>query len=637
MSSHARPSREGDAPIAPRIAIAGVLGAIIIGILVLRLWALTVLGGAEYAERADSNVIRRLPVAAPRGSILDREGRKIVVNVQMQQVVLDLQDVDEERLPALERDLARVLAPRPSLELQTAREIREKIDDAPPGAVEPVIIADDVTNRYVVAYLAEHAAEFPGVDVRTTYKRRYQQGSIAAHILGQVGPVDAEDLKTRPALQPIDLTGKSGIEKRYDEYLRGVDGYEAIKVDASGSRSDVAGLRGLPPTPGGNLITTIDLPLQKATERALKEGVRRAAATKDGRAAYAGAAVALDPKTGDVLAIASYPTFDPNLFSSPRPRDRRTVERLTDEKNKGLPMFNRAIMGLYPPGSTFKPITAIGALAEKYITPDQLIRCPQTLEIAGTKFPNNENEALGSIPLSTALEVSCNTYFFYLSIFFDNATGPVLQKWATTFGLGKPTGIDIPGEAEGLVPTPAWRKKTYDGYDELWKPGDSANLSIGQGDLQVTPLQMANVYATLGNGGILRTPHVAKRVEDAGGRDSIVLPEPDGVDVKLNPSDLAAVREGLKLVNSGSEGTGTAVFGSFPVPVAGKTGTAEKGEVNLAWYCSFAPADDPSIASCVFVDGGGYGGSAAAPIALKMYQQWFGEQGGNVSTGTAAN
>jgi penicillin-binding protein 2 len=639
MSSVARSPREGNAPIAPRIAIAGVVGAMIIGILVLRLWALTVLSGAEYAERADSNVIRKLPVVAPRGSILDRDGRKIVVNVPMQQVVLDLQDVDEDRLPQVVSDLGRVLAPHPWLQNQTTREIQEKVKNAPPGAVEPIVIASDVTDPYVVAYFAEHANEFPGVDVRTAFKRRYHHGQAAAHILGQVGSVDEADLKAHPTLQPIDKVGKSGLEKRYDEYLRGVNGYDAVQVDAAGVRTDIAGLRGLPPTPGRNLVTTIDLPLQKVTEQALKENIHRAASTSEGRDAYAGAAVAIDPNTGEVLALASYPTYDPNVFGSTRPKDMRTVEKLYNPNNKGLPMFNRAITGEYPAGSTFKPITAIAALGEHFTTPERPIGCPPVLEIAQTKFPNNQDRNLGGIDLGTALEISCNTYFYYLSVYFDNAVGPVLQKWASKFGLGKPTGIDLPGEASGLMPTPAWRKKTYDGFDEIWKPGDTANLSIGQGDLKVTPIQMTNAYAAIGNGGILRTPHLAKSIENSGGLQEIELPQGDAVDLKLDPGDLAAVREGLKRVNNGGNGTASSVFSGFPIPTAGKTGTAEKyGQTDNAWYCGYAPADDPTIAACAFVDGGGHGGSSAAPIVLAMYQEWFGEKGGgSAGAGGAAD
>ncbi|MCW2920548.1 MAG: penicillin-binding protein 2 [Thermoleophilia bacterium] len=637
LSSVARSPREGVGPIAPRIAIAGVLGACVIGILLLRLWALTVIGGAEYVERADSNVIRKLPVVAPRGSILDRNGRPIVLNREMRQVTIDLQDVDSDRLDQVVSDLGRVLAPNRFEVSKVTADIRQKIKNAPPGGVEPVIVARDVPDDVIVHYLAEHQTDFPGVDVGPAYTRSYVRHETAAHILGQVGSVTEEDLAAHPSLDLIDKVGRSGLERRYDEYLRGSNGYEAVEVDAAGVRSD-AGIRGLPPTPGRNLVTTVDLPLQRTAEKALARAISTAAATADGRDANAGAVVAIDPRNGEVLTLASYPTYDPNVFVQPGLKNERTASWLNNPNNKRMPMLNRAIMGEYPAGSTFKPITAIAAMGEKFMTPDEPIGCPPNLEIMGTDFPNNQDRNLGGIDLGTALEVSCNTYFYKLSIFFDNAAGPVLQKWASKFGLGQRTGIDLPGETGGLMPTPAWRKETYDGFDEVWKPGDSANLSIGQGDLKITVLQMANAYAAIGNGGTLHTPHVAKSIQDIGGRDEVVLPPGETKELNLDPGDLAAVHEGLKRVNTGGNGTATAVFGSFPIPTAGKTGTAEKfPRTDLAWYCGYAPADNPTIAVCSVIDGGGHGGSAAAPVVLAMYQQWFGEDGGNIAGGSAAD
>ncbi len=638
LSSVARSPREGVGPIAPRIAIAGVIGTCVIGMLLLRLWALTVIGGAEYAERADSNVIRKLPVVAPRGSILDRDGRQIVVNRELQQVTIDLQDVEDDRLEQVIVNLGRVLSPNRFEVAETTKRIREKVENHPVGAVEPVIVAKDVPDMAVVNYLGEHQSDFPGVDVGQAFVRDYKQHEFAAHILGQVGAVTEEDLEAHPSLQLIDRIGKSGLERRYDEYLRGSNGYDAVEVDAAGIRSD-AGIRGLPPTPGRNLVTTIDLPLQKAGERALERSISKVRGTREGKDAKAGALVAIDPRNGEVLALASNPTYDPNVFVQSNPKNDRTASWLNNPNNKRAPMLNRAMSGTYPAGSTYKPITAIAAMGEKFVTADQPIRCAPYEVIMGTKFPNNQDKHLGSIDLGTALEISCNTYFYLLSIHFDNAEGPVLQQWAEKFGLGHKTGIDIPGELPGLMPTPAWRKEVYDGFDEVWKPGDSANLSIGQGDLQVTVLQMTNAYAAIGNGGKLHTPRVAKSIQDIGGRDAVTLPTGESQDLKLDPGDLAAVHEGLRRVNEGGNGTASAVFQGFKVSTAGKTGTAEKtgSASDLAWYCGYAPADDPTIAACAFVDGGGHGGSAAAPVVLAMFQEWFGAEGGNADGGGAAD
>jgi penicillin-binding protein 2 len=633
MSSVARSPREGNVPLAPRIAVAGVVGALIIGILVLRLWALTVIGGAEYAARADSNVIRRLPVEAPRGNILDRSGRRpIVVSKVQHQVVLDLQDVDPKQLPDLVTRLGKVLAPNRFEVLKTTNDLRSKVANAPVGSIEPLIIDHNVEDDAIIHYLAEHQTDFPGVDVRETYARSYIHGSVAAHVLGQIGIVSQDELDTNKALQPIDHVGRSGLESHYDGYLRGIDGYNAVQVDASGVRSDAPGVRGLPASSGRNLVTTLDLPLQKATESALARGVIRAQGTAKGRDARAGAAVAIDPKTGEVLALASYPTFDPNIFTSSKPKDQATVKWLYSKYNKKIPMLDRAIAGTYPPGSIFKPITAIAAMDKGWITPDTPIDCPGAMPIMGTIFKNHEPTPLGRITLGTALETSCDTYFYSLAIRFFNDPKSPLQDWSRRFGLGRPTNIDIAGEAGGVVPDPAWRRQTFtNAIDKLWKPGDSVNMSIGQGDLLVTPLQMTNVYATLANGGIVHTPHVAKSVQDAGGNNKVDLQLDKPVDLKIPPGDMAAILDGLKRVNNGPNGTGTAVFGAYQVPTAGKSGTAEKGTTtDLAWYCGFAPADDPTIAACAFIDRGGFGGEAAGPIVLDMFKNWFGPGGGNL-------
>lgn len=641
VTSVARSSREGAAPVAPRVAIAGIFGAVLVGVLVLRLWALTVIGGAEYAERADSNVIRKLPVVAPRGSILDRDGRRIVVNREMRQVVLDLQDVEGERRDAVIEELGRVLAPNRFEVAKTTEEIRDAVENAAPGQVEPVVVARDVRQDAVVHYLAEHQSDFPGVDVRDAYTRDYVQGTTAAHILGQVSAVSEADLEAYPNLSLIDRIGVSGLEKEYDQYLRGTNGYDAVMVDAAGVRSD-AGLRGLPPTPGRNLRTTIDLKVQVAGERALAASIARVQRTAEGRDARAGAFVAIDPNTGEVLALGSFPTFDPNWFVQPGRANARKVERLVDPDNRRAPMLNRAMSGTYPAGSTFKAITAIAAMEEGYAKPDTPIGCPPSMDILGTKFPNNTDRHLGAIDVRTALEVSCNTYFYKLALHFYNDPGSPLQAWASRFGLGTATGIDVPGEADGLVPTPEWKDNVesdlWSDLDRVWKPGDSVNLSIGQGDLKVTPLQMANAYATIGNGGTVYTPHLVKGIEEQNGRVAVAIPPKKARTLDLDPFYLAAVREGLGRVNTGGNGTATAVFGTFEQTSAGKTGTAEKNrQTDIAWYCGYAPAEAPTIAACAFVDGGGHGGTAAAPVVLRLFQEWFGAEGGNAAGGGAAD
>ncbi|MCW2924218.1 MAG: Stage sporulation protein [Thermoleophilia bacterium] len=636
LTSVARSPREGTAPIAPRLAVAGIAGAVVIGVLVLRLWALTVLGGAEYAERADQNQIRRLPLAAQRGGILDRNGRKIVASREQYQVVMDLQDVTGKRREAVIARLGEVLAPTEAQVPKRTAEIRTAVDKAPPGAIEPVVIERDLQDEDVKRYLAEHNTDFPGVDVKVAFARKYVQGTTAAHILGQVGQASPEDLKANKVLVSGDLVGKSGIERTYDRYIRGANGYDAVQVDASGVRTNAAGVRGLPATPGNNLRLTIDLRLQKAGDRALQRAIVNAQHSAKGKDARAGAFVAIDPKTGEVLALGSNPVYDPNIFTSSKPKDQAKVKAISTDTTR-QPLINRAIAGAYPPGSTYKAITALAAMKQGWLSADTRIGCPASREIKGTTFKNHETQNRGDISLDVALETSCDTFFYYLAMKFYEAPGAPLAAFSRLFGLDAPTGLDIPGEVGGTVPDPTWKANVdnplWSKLDHIWKPGDEVNMSIGQGDLLVTPLQMTNVYAAIANGGVLHQPHLGMRVESIGGREQVALQPKDPKDLHIPPADLAAVIDGLKLVNTGPSGTATSVFGDFGLSSAGKSGTAEKDPTHytdLAWYCGFAPVENPEIAACAFVDRGGGGSVVAGPVVRALFDQWFGPDGGSI-------
>ena len=625
VSELARSTREGTIPIAPRIAIAGILGAVLFGILILRLWALTVLGGAQYAERADRNQLRLIPREAPRGKILDRNGEALVANREAQQVVLDLQDVDPERIPSLLRDLAPVLRTTPA-------KLKQKVDQAPPGAVEPVVLASDVLDMKPIWYLQEHKADFPGIDVRKRFQRTYDYKQLAAHVLGQVGEVSEEQLKTTHTnLKPGDRLGKSGVENTYDQYLRGTNGYDSVLVNAAGIREGVG--RQLPAIPGQNLQLTIDLPIQQRAESALANGIAAAARTAKGAGAKAGAIVVEDVHSGELLASASAPSFDENAFVVPARY--REVGRLNTSKRQ--PLLDRAIAGAYPPGSTYKAITSIAAMESHLLAPDETIDCPPFLDIRNTRFKNHESRPLGQIGLTTALETSCDTFFYVLGLKFYNqekAHGSQLQAWSRKFGLDSPTGVDIPGEISGTVPDPTWRKKVYSGKDWLgrpyprsereWLPGFDVNLSIGQGQLLTTPLQMTNVFATVANGGTRYTPHFGKSIQDASGREEFEPQQPKGVDLDINPVYMAALKAGLEQVNNGPNGTATAAFAGASYTSAGKSGTAENtGNTDHAWYCGYAPAEDPQIAACAFIDGGGGGGAYAGPIVRNVFDLYF--------------
>lgn len=606
--------------IATRIAIASVVGMSILAILILRLWALTIMSGDQYVKKANNNTVRRIAVEAPRGPILDRNGKAMVTNTPAEEVIVEIRLVKKSQVVMLGTEIGRILGePRTGI----IRKIRAGMSDP----LTPVVVNTKPVSTAVMAYIAEHNATLPGVAVRGRSERKYVHQGVGAQLFGQVGEVSAEQLKGKYAnLKPGDRIGQSGLENVYDSYLRGVDGYRTIEVDAGGVFQGVG--RGVPVTPGRSLRLTIDLDLQKKTELALQEGIE--IARKSGsKAADAGAAVAIDPRNGEVLSLASFPTYDPNVFVTPG--NDATIKRLLNDKR--TPLSNRAIGGLYPPGSIFKPVTAIAALEEGFIKPDTLIGCPAFMEVAGTKFRNWYDEGIGSIQLSTALEVSCDTYFYALALNFYNMPGSRLQDWTRKFGLGTETGVDLPGEQAGLIPTPSWRQTTYKGWDSVWSPGHSVNLSIGQGDLLVTPIQMTLLYAAIANGGTLHQPRIGRSVEDGSGKHLYAIPRGEKKNIGFNKAFLRPIRDGLYKAAHSNLGTSSAVFATFPIPVSGKTGTAEKPpKGDMAWYCGYAPAEAPTIAACAIIEAGGHGGTAAAPVVLRMMQQYFHVGGGSVET-----
>jgi penicillin-binding protein 2 len=367
-------------------------------------------------------------------------------------------------------------------------------------------------------------------------------------------------------------------------------------------------------------------------------------------AADAGAIVAIDPRNGAVRAMASYPTFDPRVYvGKPNPSALRPLLDQEVAEAANFPGLNRAIAGLYPPGSTWKPVTALAAMRERLVSAYSPLPCTGAMEIDETTFKNWNPYVNEQMTLPKALAASCDTYFYQLGLnFYDLPAqyGSPLQKWAAAFGFGKPTGLDVGGEQGGLLPTPEWRRKTYtkERYprtwqvDQLWKSGDSVQLAIGQKDLLVTPLQMARFYALIANGGKLVTPHLVSRVEEADNRGAVrgVFAPPSRL-VHVDPAELRAVREGLYLATHASYGTSSGVFGNFPVDIAGKTGTAEKfvdlgsfgRMMDQAWWCGYGPADAAAeLVVCVVIENGGHGGTAAAPAALKVFESYFGKRAG---------
>jgi penicillin-binding protein 2 len=595
-----------------RIAILSGIALAMFSIIFFRLWYLQVLSGDRYLAEAQNNQVREIQVHAPRGEILDREGKVLVDN----RTALALQ-VQPQELPASRDARNRVIERLSELIDMTAdeiqREIRLQTKELP---ANPVTLKREV-DYPLVYYLQEHQTDFPGVAVERVFVRRYEQGTLGAHIFGYVSEVTAEQLEepNYQELDPGDLVGQTGLEYQYDSLLRGEDGVTQVQVDALG-RPRGEPLSSDPPVTGNNLRTTLDLDVQEAGEAAL--------ASFGG---LPGAFVAMDVQDGEILGLGSYPTFDPSIFTRPS-LPPELFKRLSSEQT-GAPLSNRAMQGLYPTGSTFKAITATAALEEGLISPETPVSDPGSITVGGIKFANAGGVAHGTVTMPTALQVSSDVYFYKLGIESENAGGEPIQSWASALGLGEATGIDLPAEVDGLIPTPEWRNELYKdgGTDRPWSVGDSINLSVGQGDLQTNPLQMAVAYATIGNGGDVVRPHLAQRVEDPSGRVVQEFNPAPPSHVDIAPQYREAIMTGLHSAAMEPGGTSYAVFGGFPVEIAGKTGTAERGLLeDQSWYVALAPYPNPEIVVATTIEQGGFGADAAAPATSQILSAYFGRQ-----------
>jgi penicillin-binding protein 2 len=500
------------------------------------------------------------------------------------------------------------------------KKVRETIaEQEKVAAGAPVTLRRDVGYK-LIYYLEENKRRFPGVSVERVFVRSYPEGSEAAHVVGTVGEVTEEQLKEQQysQLEPGEEVGQSGAEYAYDKYLRGQPGITRVQVNALGQPTPGGQLVQKSPTPGNDLVVTLNPAVQKAGEAALAER------------GLPGAFVSMNIHTGEILAMGSNPTYEPKVFTEPMTQSQ--VNELFRDPVLA-PLTDRATESAYPTGSTYKLITALAALEDGVITPGSTIVDNGFIELAGQKFANAGGASYGTLSLVPALQVSSDVFFYTLGLRMWDKN--FLQDWSHKLGIGDPTGLDIPGESEGLVPSKAWRDKLFaEGETERpWSAGDNVQLATGQGDLQTTPLQMAIAYAALGNGGTIITPHVGKEIRDAAGR---VLKEFDpGArrHVKIDPGSRQAILEGLHEAAQVEPGTAAGVFGGFPVPIAGKTGTAERpGHADQSWFISLAPYPNPNIVTAVTIEEGGFGAESAAPAVLQMLEAYFNKQASAVST-----
>ncbi|PTL56278.1 penicillin-binding protein 2 [Paraconexibacter algicola] len=668
------PMNDRRPPITPqlalRVAVVGGLAFILFGIVFFRLWYLQVLDGDRYLAQAQSNRVRVERVQAPRGTIVDREGRTLVGNRVATLIQLDPEKIpEEEKTAALEwgqRVTARLQRPKgqrgrfgvPIPPVQTAqmRRLFERLSPIIGISVRElqrrtvrsiaqvpyarVTLKADVTQAQS-AFIQERIDQFDGVDVGERYLRDYPDRSLAAQLIGTTGEISPGQLEDKERYRGVaqgTVIGQSGLEYAYDEFLRGRDGQERIVVNAQGENRGQATSRA--PQVGRTVRLTLDIKLQKAAEAALQRGIDSAA----GKGSRAGAFVAMDPRNGHLFAMGSLPSYDPAELARPI-SDQRYDELFSEDGDK--PLFNRATQALYPTGSIFKPITAIAGVEAGKITPGEVINDNGCIEVGANKEERcNANKAVhGAVNMARSLEVSSNIYYYLLGQRLDSTAEP-LQKWARRLGLDHRTGIDIFGEAEGRVPDRAWRKRVGEeeadcrkrrkvpscGISDMrpWTFGDNLNLAIGQGDVGATPLQMAVAYAAIENGGKIVRPQLAARVEDDQGRELQTLSKPSTKRYDIDQGALAAVREGLRLAASGPEGTSVDVFQGWPharFPVHGKTGTAviknAQGEFEQSWYAAYVPDPKRPIVVVATVEKGGYGAAAAAPVVRQIMEQFY--------------
>jgi penicillin-binding protein 2 len=594
-----------------RFAALGVVVLVVLGALGVRLWSMQVLSAGQYVAAAASNSTREISLPAPRGRILDAKGRPLVTNRSVMTVTAP---------SSISVDTTLVARLSAAIDVSVA-DIQKTLASFKQQRLAPRVLRTDIPLA-TAAYLEEHAADFPGVQVQAAAVREYPFGSLAAHVLGYAGEISETQLAASPLPDAAmgDIVGKTGVEAQYDKVLQGVKGFERLEVDNQGRVVSV--LAQGEPLAGKDIELTIDKDVQATTEKALSDAIAEAHRMGFNKS-KAGAAVVLDVSTGAVLAMASAPTFDPSSFLGGI--SDAAWQSLTATSSE-YPLTDRAISSAYPPGSTFKAVVALAALQNHLITPNTVIYCPAHWTGFGAQWAkwNWDHTTNASLSVVPAIEKSNDSFFYSVGKLFYGAPGEKMQAFATSVGFGKALGIDLPGEVGGRVPTAAWKKAYNRNYPEYqaWVPGDTVNMAIGQGDLLVTPLQLADYYATLANGGHVMQPHVLQAVLGADGTPALVVTPTVMPGPSLSAANLATLRTAL--VGVTTVGTGASAMRGFSTRVAGKTGTAQMaGKDDYAWFACYAPANNPRYAVVVMVEQGGHGGSVAEPAAREILSKLF--------------
>ncbi|WP_329521716.1 penicillin-binding protein 2 [Spirillospora sp. NBC_01491] len=659
-----------------RLVVLYVLVAALLLVLAGRLWTMQVLDGRHYRQVAADNRTRDIVVPAVRGVILDDQGRLLVRNRTALVVSVDRTTLSRQK------DGGKAVLGRLALVLGTGYDdLSKKIRLCGPGIQRPCwpgspyqpIPVDDRVSAKRALQIMERQEDFPGVTAAVQAVREYPrpEGASAAQALGYLQPITQAELDQRKGLKVtgysgVDLIGRDGLEATYDAELRGEPGLRKVVVDSQGRVTGTA--RDRPPTPGGNLVTSIDAGVQGAAEKALESAIKDARTR--GRKADAGSAVVMDVQTGRLVAMASYPSYDPSIWTGGISQDE--YDALLGKK-KGEPLISRVTQGQFAPGSTFKVSSVAAAVGDGYDL-HGTYPCPGSFNVGSRAFKNFEGQAHGQMDLHRALVVSCDTIFYkfaYEQWLRDGGTKPKkkpsdpMVAMARQWGFGSRSGIDLPGETTGRIPDRGWKRSYWnatrkaackgakDGHPDiartdparaaylkaidsencaegyLWRAGDAANLSVGQGDVLVTPLQLTRAYAAVANGGRLVVPRVGTAIARPDGSVARRIEPPEAKRLPVDPKVLAYIRGGLAGVPK--SGTAAGAFRGFDfgkVAVAGKTGTAEVyGKDDTSWFASFAPAGKPRYAVVAMISQGGTGGESAAPAVREIYEAMYGLKG----------
>ena len=576
-----------------------------LGILAIALWHIQIGQGEHYANNLKQQSLRRVRIPGVRGKIYDRQGVCLADNAPNYGIALYLEEL---RLTGKRRntamDIWKVIQQIAAIIGQPPQIDQHRIADHLYHRKALPLVAWRHVDEQTLARLAEAGARLPGVDIVVDADRVYPQGHTLTHLLGYVGTAEIQSEEDEPYHYYLpDLTGKTGLEKRFDELLTGRAGGRLVQVDVTGFKHDEAALR--EPVPGGDLKLAIDLRIQRAAEQVMGDTV--------------GAAVVVDPRNGDVLAMVSAPDFDPNLLCPKITQN--NWNRLLNDPRK--PLFNRALNGRYAPGSVFKPLVALAAL-EQGVGPDLILECPGYFELANQRFSCYMGTAHGRVNFRRAIRISCNVFFYQLGL---KCGYDAIYNMARATGFGQKTGISLDFESAGLLPGKAWKRQTF---GEAWRDGDTCNITVGQGALQVTPLQMAMLTATIANGGYLYQPRLVLAEREPNTAEFQDIPPIIVRRVHWSADHLALVKNGMRDVIQDAEGTGRRAR-LEGIAMAGKTGTAEYGRKgagqNHGWMILFAPFEHPRYAVAIVMDDAVSGGISVGPRMRQLMMKIFAMEG----------